>query len=461
MDVLNTTEIEQVIDGTEEILEKVGFVVENEEILKIAKKRGAFIDETSGRIKLPHELLHELLGCCPSEYRISDLNGREYTIGDRNRYCLAIVTDPWVIDYRTQLPRRPTLEDIRRNTIVGQSIPDVITMSRMDFPVTDFSDETSSWHALLEHLLHQNKHITFMSSSLEQYRIFKEIVEILKDGLPAEKNILSVAIAVVSPLKLGNWNAEVLLDTCRNNIPVFPTICPMAGMTSPYSKIGTLLQVNTENIFIAALSQMLKPGIPYRYTAGSSIMDLRTGYDRYYTLEKVFEKLFIGQLARRYNLPSGVECGGTMGYRFDGQSGAEGVLFMLAAYKSGAHMLQGIGSCYNAMGMSAEMMIIHTVWLEVAKYLDRGIGFDNLQEAIESIKNAGPGGNFLTDNLTLKNLRSGEFFYNELFGETEGKSMIERAHNKVEELISNFESPLKDNVKEKLVRYFNDNIFNF
>jgi len=300
-----------------------------------------------------------------------------------------------------------------------------------------------------------------MSSSLEQYRIFKEIVEILKDGLPAEKNILSVAIAVVSPLKLGNWNAEVLLDTCRNNIPVFPTICPMAGMTSPYSKIGTLLQVNTENIFIAALSQMLKPGIPYRYTAGSSIMDLRTGYDRYYTLEKVFEKLFIGQLARRYNLPSGVECGGTMGYRFDGQSGAEGVLFMLAAYKSGAHMLQGIGSCYNAMGMSAEMMIIHTVWLEVAKYLDRGIGFDNLQEAIESIKNAGPGGNFLTDNLTLKNLRSGEFFYNELFGETEGKSMIERAHNKVEELISNFESPLKDNVKEKLVRYFNDNIFNF
>lgn len=459
MEILTTAQIEQIVEGTEEILENVGFIVENEKILKIARKKGADVDETSGRVKFSHKLLRELLSQCPSQYKISDLNGNEYTIGDENRYCLAIVTDPWIIDYETQLPRRPSLEDIRRNTIVGQSIPEVITMSRMDFPVTDFSDKTSSWRALLEHLLHQDKHITFMPGSLQQYIKFKEIAEILKDGLPAEKNILSVAVAIVSPLKLGDWNAEVLLDACENNIPVFPTICPMAGMTSPYSRIGTLLQVNVENIFMGALSQMLKPGIPYRYTAGSSVMDLRTGYDRYYTLEKVFEKLFIGQMARRYNLPYGVECGGTMRGCFDGQSGAEGVLFMVVAYKSGAHMLQGIGSCYNAMGMSAEMMVIHTAWLEVAKYLAKGIGFDDFDEAIESIKNAGPGGNFLTDNLTLKNLRSGEFFYNELFGEAEGKSMLEKAHSKVEELINNFKSPLKDEMKEKIIRYFNDNVF--
>ncbi|MCM8777933.1 MAG: trimethylamine methyltransferase family protein [Candidatus Omnitrophica bacterium] len=459
MVLLNELQIEQIIEGTEEILEKVGFVVENEGIIKIARKNGAFVEENSGRIRFPRKLLRELLSLCPSEYKISDLNEEEYIIGDKNRYCQAIVTDPWIIDYKTQMPRRPCLEDIRRNTIVGQSISDVITMSRMDFPVVDFSDETSSWHALLEHLLYQNKHITFVPSSLEQYRRFKEIAEILKDGLSADKNILSVAVAVISPLKLGDWNAEVLLDVCKNNIPLIPTICPMAGMTSPYSRIGTLLQANTENISLAALSQMLKPGIPYRYVMGSSVMDLRTGHDRYYTLEKVFERLFIGQLARRYNLPSGVECGGSMGYSFDVQSGAEGVLFMLAAYSSGANIFHGIGSFYNAIGMSAEMMVIHTVWLEVAKYLMKGINFDDLQESIESIKNAGPGGNFLTDNLTLKNLRSGEFFYSELFDETRGKSMLERAHNKVEEFISNFQSPLKDEKRENLIRYFSDKIF--
>ncbi|MCX8082658.1 MAG: trimethylamine methyltransferase family protein [bacterium] len=165
------------------------------------------------------------------------------------------------------------------------------------------------------------------------------------------------------------------------------------------------------------------------------------------------------RLAKRYNLPYGVECGGSMVYRFDGQSGAEGVLFMLSAYLSGASILSGIGSCYNAMGMSAEMMVIQTTWFEVAKYLTEGIKFDDFQEAMESIKNTGPGGNFLTDVLTLKNLRSGEFFYNELFGEAEGKSMLEKAHNKVEEMISNFQSPLKDELKGELIKYFSDKIF--
>ncbi|MCM8788787.1 MAG: trimethylamine methyltransferase family protein [Candidatus Omnitrophica bacterium] len=459
MDILKESQVDLIVEKTEEILEDTGFIVENEEILKISKQNGAVVDETSGIVKLPRKLLRELLSLCPSEYSISDLKGNECTVGGDNRYCMAIVTDPWIIDYKTRLPRRPSLEDIRRNTIVGQSLPDVISMSRMDFPVTDFSDQTSSWHALLQHLIHQDKHITFIPGSLEQYRIFVQIAEILKEGIPEEKNILSVAVTPISPLKLSGWNAEVLVDVCKRNIPLVTTTCPMAGMTSPYSRIGTFLQANVETIFLITVSQMLKPGIPFRYSFGSSVMDVKTGCDRYYTMEKVLEKLVIGSLARRYKIPYGVECGGTMRYHFDGQSGAEGVLFMLTAYLSGANILQGIGSCYNAIGMSPEMMIIQAGWFKVAKYLSKGVNFDQLQESVESIKNAGPGGNFLTDSITIKNLRTDEFFNCELFGEIEGKTMFEKAHDKVEEIISNFRSPLNDEKREKLVKYFSDKIF--
>lgn len=460
MNILSESQVDLIVEKTEEILEKVGFVVESDEILKASKKCGAIVDEIKSTIKIPRELLRELISLCPSEYKISDLNGNEYKVGGDNRYCMAIVTDPWIIDYETQLPRRPSLEDIRRNTMVGQSLPEVISMSRMDFPVTDFSDETSSWHALLEHLLHQNKHISFIPGSLEQYRIFMQIAEILKEGIPAERNIMTVAVTPITPLRLGRWNAEVLIDACKKNIPMVPTTCPMAGMTSPYSKIGTFIQANVETIFLLAISQLLKPKIPFRYAFGSSVMNVKTGCDLYYTMEKVLEKMVVGSLAKRYGLTFGVECGGTMGYRFDGQSGAEGVLFMLAAYMSGANMMQGIGSCYNAIGMSAEMMIIHTGWLEVAKYLSKGVSFDDLEESVESIKNAGPGGDFLTDSLTLKNLRGGEFFHSELFTTADEASlMLEKAHNKVEEIVSNFKSPLQGEKREKLIRYFHDNIF--
>ena len=55
-----------------------------------------------------------------------------------------------------------------------------------------------------------------------------------------------------------------------------------------------------------------------------------------------------------------------MTYRYDQQNGAEGILFMLAAAASKANLLAGIGSTHNAIGMSAEMMLIHTAWLEAA-----------------------------------------------------------------------------------------------
>lgn len=259
---------------------------------------------------------------------------------------------------------------------------------------------------------------------------------------------------------LTDMNSELLLGACANNFPVVPTICPMAGTTSPYSKAGTLLLGNAENIFMAALTQIIHPGHPFLYLIGPSVTNMRSGNDMYYTLDKVLWKLAAAQMGQSYNIPVTSECGGTMTYRYDQQNGAEGILFMLSAYESKANILAGIGSCHNAIGMSAEMMVIHTAWLEAAKFLSRGINTDALHLAVESIKRAGPGGHYLEDNLTLELLRAGEFFSNDLFdysGEYGAhSSLLERAHEKVEEMVADFESPVPDNIQEELRRYFHD-----
>lgn len=84
---------------------------------------------------------------------------------------------------------------------------------------------------------------------------------------------------------------------------------------------------------------------------------------------------------------------------YESQSGMEGNFFVAAAVVSGADVLSGFESCYCAMGMSAEMMVIQEAWLAAARFLQRGIdtGADKL--AIESICQAGPGGHLLTDPL--------------------------------------------------------------
>ena len=156
--ILSESQILELKKSTEAILENVGFHVPHKGILKLAAKAGAKVDKDFEVIRLPAELLRELLSQVPSSYAIRTVDGKEYEISTGKQFCHAIVTDPWIIDYETQAPRRPCLEDLRRHTIIAQKLDDVAAISRMDFPVTDYNDATSSLRALEMHLLNHTKH---------------------------------------------------------------------------------------------------------------------------------------------------------------------------------------------------------------------------------------------------------------------------------------------------------------
>ncbi len=187
---------------------------------------------------------------------------------------------------------------------------------------------------------------------------------------------------------------------------------------------------------------------------------MRTGHDLYYTLDKVLWKIAGNELAKSYGMPSTAEAGGTLSARYDMQSGAEGMLFMLSALNTGADILAGLGSCYNANGMSSEMMIIQYEWFKAARFLGRGVRADHLQQAVASIAEQGPGGNFLIDGLTLELLRSDEFFGGSLFDMSGGyepaPSLLENAHRRAEELTADYVSPVPEKIQENLRRYFHD-----
>jgi len=459
--VLSQTQIERIKKLTEEMIENVGFKVEHNGLLKIAAKAGAVVDETTQTVRIPAKLLRELLSKVPQSYIARGIDGKEYNIGGSNQYIGAIVTDPWIIDYQTKENRRPGLEDLRRNTILTQKNEQVASVGRMDFPVTEYNDATSTWRALEIHLLNHTKHYNVYTGCIEDFRRWMEIGEILVQGGDlAKSKLMTVAVAIVSPLTLPEFNCQVLLEAAARNFTVIPTICPMAGTTSPYSKDTTLLQGNVENIFLAALTQMVNPGNPYLYAFGPSVSNMRTGHDLYYTLDKVLWKIATTELAVSYCMPTAAECGGTLSHRYDMQSGAESMLFMLTAQNPGANILAGLGSCYNANGLSSEMIVIQSEWLEAAKYLSRGINTEYLEEGIESIKAQGPGGNFLMDDLTMKLLRSNEFFSSSLFDTSGGyepaPSILENAHRKVEELTADYKSPVPEKIQEDLRRYFHD-----
>ena len=148
IEVLNENQIQRIKELTEEAIEKIGFKVEDPELLKIASKAGAVVDQGSRTVKIPAALLRELISKVPESYIVKTINHSEYIIGEGNQYISAIVTDPWIIDYETKEPRRPSLDDVLKNTILIQKNKQVATVGRTDFPVCEYNDATSSLRAL-------------------------------------------------------------------------------------------------------------------------------------------------------------------------------------------------------------------------------------------------------------------------------------------------------------------------
>lgn len=457
--VLTDAQRAEMREATWAFMEDTGFVVQHAGLLQAARTAGAAVEEASGRVRIPRELARELMTRVPSRYTIRNLLGQTWEVGGERQLGLAIVTDPWIIDYATLQPRRPCLEDVRRHTIVAAQLAPVAAMSCMDFPVTDVPEPTSNLRALEMHVLHHARHYVVMATSLESLNEWIRLARILvqSDDL---RGLLSVAVATGSPLVLNEINGDLLMTAIRHGFAIQPTVCPMAGSTAPYSLAGTLLQAHLEVLMVTLLAQMVRPGSPVLYASGLSVTDLRSAHDLYYTLDKVLWKVASVQLAQAEHMPAMAECGGAMTHRYDPQGGAEGMLFMLAAQASGAQVLSGFGSCHNAVGMSAEWMVIQDAFLRGARHLSRGIVMDDARLALASLRRTGPGSHFLEDDLTVKLMRSDEFFRDPIFDLSGGigpsRSMLERAHQRVEELVTGFRSPVPEQVQEAVRRHFHD-----
>ena len=229
---------------------------------KEVKKLGVEMAAVGGRtVKVPRELLEELMELVPGRYEVVGAGGRKWTVGGGERHCLAIVTDPWILDYDTGRLRRPCLADVVRHTRIAQMLERVVAISLMDYPVADFPGPTSSLHAMEEHIINHDKHIYVLPTSVESLERWLRVGRILLRGGELNGNrLMTVGVAVLSPLTLTEMNGEFLLIACHNDLPVVPTVCPMAGTTSPYSKAGTLVLAHAENLFLAALTQMVRPG---------------------------------------------------------------------------------------------------------------------------------------------------------------------------------------------------------
>ena len=453
-------QISLVRDKIEQVLWQTGMRVEMAEVRDLCAAAGAEV--RGDRVHFPKDVLTRLMGLAPKSYEIRSPYGRSWTIGDGKQHMAGIVVDPWINDPAGV--RRPAMDDLLTNLALMEYYDEIVMTSRMDFPVTDYEGDISSYKALEQFFLNYNKHISAYCTSLESLQEYFEIGQtILGDQPLKDSKLMTVAVATLSPMALTDINCRLMLEAVKYNFPIVPTTCPMAGTTSPYTLIGTFIQGMAEVVGLCAIVQAVNPGNPYLMSFGPSVSSLQDGHDMYYTVEKPLWKMAATEVTKDYGLPYIVECGGNTPAGFDMQAGAESMIQMLSAVASGADVLAGVGSCYNANGLSSENIVIGMSLKRQADFMTRGIRLEQIDESIDSIEEQKDLGYFLMDDLTLEHMRSGEFFADatmNMAGEfKEEPSMLERAQTIIAKVKKDYVNPVPEDAKARIAAYFADKIY--
>ena len=445
----------------EQTLWDIGLRVDLPEVREACAAAGAQI--RGDRVHFPKDVLNKLMSLAPKAYEIRSAYGRSWTVGGGSQLMAGIVIDPWINDPETGV-RRPCMEDLLTNLKLMEHYDEIAMVSRMDFPVTDYEGDISSYKALEQFFLNYGKHISAYCTSVESLQEYFELGQaILGDTPLKDSGLMTVAVATLSPLAVTEINCRLLLEAVKYNLPIIPTTCPMAGTTSPYTLIGTFIQGMAEVVGLCAITQAVNPGNPYLMAYGPSVSSLLDGHDMYYTMEKPLWKLAATEISKDYGLPYLAECGGNTPAGFDMQTGAESMIQMLSAVGSGADVLAGVGSCYNANGLSAENIVIGMTLKRASDFMCRGILFDQLEESMQSMEEQKDTGYFLMDDVTLDNMRSGEFFSDPVLnmaGEfKEEPGMLQRARAVIEKVKKDYICPVPAPAQEKIRAYFAEKIY--
>jgi len=211
---------------------------------------------------------------------------------------------------------------------------------------------------------------------------------------------------VVSPLTMDVLSTENVMYFAEKGLPVYPTIVPNAGLTSPMSMAGTIAQGNAEFLAAATLMQMCRQGTPLIYATLGTVADMRTGAYASGGIECGMLHMAFAQMARFYKVPCGGYVGLTNSKLNDAQSGYETGMSGVAGLLAGMDMFN-IGGLIDALKtFDFAKAVIDDEIAQNLKRVRRGVKFDDEELAVPLIKEIGPGGSFIVHPHTIKRMKT-------------------------------------------------------
>ncbi len=234
-----------------------------------------------------------------------------------------------------------------------------------------------------------------------------ELARIGFGGDLGDRTVMTSLINASSPLV---WDASMLAAAqvyAEGNQASIITPFILAGAMAPVTTAGVAAQTLAEALAGMTFVQLVRPGSPVVFGSFASSMSMQTGAPTFGTPEPSLVLYVVAQLARRLGVPfrsGGSLCASKLP---DAQAAYESANTLQATVLGGVNfVLHAAGWLEGGLAIGYEKFILDDDQLGMMATFVRGVDLSDNGQALDAIRENGPGQHFLGTAHTLANFEN-------------------------------------------------------
>jgi trimethylamine--corrinoid protein Co-methyltransferase len=282
------------------------------------------------------------------------------------------------------------------------------SLSYFDFVSTigilqDIPPEVADFFSILEMAANTIKPLVVLVSEEQCFDAVLDLLEHLNGDLATRPFVIPY-FNPISPLVLNAGTSDKMMAAIARGLPIVFSNYGMSGASTPITGFGTIALQNAELLAGLLFSQLVKEGTPIILGSFPATLDMKDMVNRY-TPQSVVLNLACAELMAFYELPHCGTSGNGNGWGAD--LFASDLLWMnhLTSCLGKVGMAPFVGGNFYSKVFSPAIVVYANEVIRKLRIMTQGFSLMDNPDILAEISLAGPGGNFLTAESTVKNCR--------------------------------------------------------
>jgi trimethylamine--corrinoid protein Co-methyltransferase len=458
--VLDSESVDAIHQATLEVLADTGALFEDEEAIELLASAGAIVGD-GHRVRVPPSLVEQALESAPPSVSFFTREGEEAMRLEPGCVYFGTGSDcPDVLDPETGARRKAVKRDIETFARLSDALPSIDFILSMGL-ASDVPSQTADLHHFQAMVCNTTKPVLFTAVRDDSLPHILDLAAEIAGSQETltESPFVGLYAMPSPPLRHSKVALRNLIRCARRSVPVVYASGTNPGATGPMSIAGSAVSANCDVLAGLVVHQLANPGAPYVYGVGVLPMDMRSAVSSYGAPEHHLGDLVNGQVAQSYGLPTWGFAAASDSKVLDLQAGLEYCTSTMMGLLSQVNMLHDVGFLDFGRLASCESILFAAEVIAFCRSTLQPLSVDRETLGVETIKQVGPGGTFLTEPYTVEHFR--EFYDSPLIDRRRHEqwvakgsmTMMDRLHARVLEILaSHYPSPLDPSIVGQMDR---------